>query len=141
VALLASAAAVLAGLASRDPDTRLFLIVYVAPLFFAGPAWLVVRLSTLEARRSGVHLLDAAVLGLSVLRFLTGTMLPFSGHMLFLTYSGLVTSRAWYRLLAVALLVKAAVFKLWIWDDPASFVWGLSLGAVAVVLHGALRRP
>ncbi|MBA2670105.1 MAG: hypothetical protein H0U67_07035, partial [Gemmatimonadetes bacterium] len=69
-------------------------------------------------------------------------MLPFSGHMLFLTYSGLVTRHAWYRVLAAVLLAETTVFKLWLWDDPSSWVWGLALGAVAAAVHAAaLLRP
>jgi hypothetical protein len=60
-----------------------------------------------------------------------GELLPFSGHMLFLAYSGLTTRRTWYRGLALALLVETTVFKLWLWRDVTSWALGLALGLLA----------
>ena len=75
---------------------------------------------------------------LAFARFVVGTVLPFSGHMLFLTYTVLTIGRVrWYRRLAVVLLVETTIFKLWLWRDPYSWSIGLGLGAVAAAV--ALR--
>jgi hypothetical protein len=62
-----------------------------------------------------------------------GEVLPFSGHMLFLTYSGLTTTARWYRWLALVLLAETTVFKLWVWRDVYSWSLGLVIGLVAAV--------
>jgi hypothetical protein len=116
--------------ATRRPAVT-FLVLYVAPLFLAAPLWLRERLGVGGAAR----LVDLAVLALAFARFTGGGILPFSGHMLFLTYSvlaGPVSLR--YRALALALLIETTVFKLWIWRDPRSWGLGLVLGLFAWVI-------
>lgn len=70
-----------------------FLTLYVAPLLLAAPLWARERLRALGAAGSTRWwriALDAAVVLLSIARFVVGEVLPFSGHMLFLTYTGLL---------------------------------------------------
>lgn len=129
----AIAAAVLVRYGILDFDERsgaaaTFLVWYVAPLFLAAPLWLRGRLHVAGRTRA----LDAAVTVLAFARFVSGGLLPFSGHMLFLTYSALTppVTRG-YRLLALALLIETTIFKLWIWRDPRSWALGLVLGLLA----------
>jgi hypothetical protein len=117
---------------SNEP-ARLFWIAYVAPLFLAAPLWLRNRLAV-PLRLDVRSIVDAAVLSLSVARFVTGTILPFSGHTLFLTYSGLnVGSRA-YRILALLLFVETTWFKLFLWRDTKSWGIGIAIGLIATAL-------
>lgn len=117
------------GLGARSGAAATFLAWYVAPLFLAAPLWLRERLHVAGRARA----LDAAVLVLAFARFAGGGwLLPFSGHMLFLTYSSLTPpATRGYRLLAAALLIETTVFKLWIWRDPRSWALGLVLGLLA----------
>jgi hypothetical protein len=87
------------------------------------------------------HVVDAVVLALAFARFVTG-LLPFSGHMLFLTYSLFarpVSPR--YRWVALALLAETTVYKLWHWHDPRSWAIGLAAGMVAVAVGRAGPSP
>jgi len=134
-ALLAPLAAVVAGAAhyaaTRDPAGVRFLALYVAPMFLAAPLWARHRLDGLERRPGAVHAADAGVLALSLARLVAGGVLPFSGHMLFLAYTGLTVRAPGYRRLALALLVETTAFKLWLWRDPQSWALGLALGLAA----------
>jgi hypothetical protein len=114
-----------------------FLVVYVAPLVIAAPLWLRGRLDV----PMRTHVVDAVVLALAFARFVTG-LLPFSGHMLFLTYSLLarpVSPR--YRWVALALLVETTVYKLWQWHDPRSWGIGLAAGLAAAAVGNAWTPP
>lgn len=112
------------------PERR-FLILYIAPLFAISPIWVRLRLVSWPPRLAAVAAIDAAVFLLSFLRFVSGTFLPFSGHMLFLTYSAAVTNSTIYRALALLLLIVTTWFKLVLWRDPHSWSIGLILGLVA----------
>lgn len=122
------------------PVDRQFWIVYTAPLFLVGPLWLRLRLAELPPRPNSAPAVDIAVFGLGIIRFLTAQMVPFSGHMLFLTYSILVTGAWWYRALGAAMLVGTSAFKLGLWDDAYSWAWGGGLGIAAAALHWLLVR-
>lgn len=111
--------------------TQRYLIFYVAPLFFAAPFWVRLRLEHGWPELNGRFLLDVAVLGLSILRFLIGSLFPYSGHTLFLTYSALTTPHRAYRYLAAVLLVEVTFFKLWLWRDPYTWLLGGVLGLLA----------
>jgi hypothetical protein len=134
-AVLLPAGAVAASFFFPTWPAKRFLVFYVAPLFLAAPIWVRLRIS--ERPRTGglPSILDAGVFLLSFLRFVAGEVLPFSGHMLFLTYSGLTTRRTAYRLLALGLLVETTVFKLWLWRDPRSWALGLAIGLVAAAFY------
>jgi hypothetical protein len=137
-AALAPAAVVAAGLAAPTWEYRSFLIFYVAPLFLAAPLWLRFRLATPSARPLASALLDALVLALSIMRLLPESFVPFSGHMLFLSYSVLTVRSPWYRVLAAALLIETTYFKLAIFGDPGSWWRGLAAGTVAGLVAMAL---
>ncbi|HEX8903837.1 MAG TPA: hypothetical protein VF771_03290 [Longimicrobiaceae bacterium] len=125
-------------LGARSGAAVTFLVFYVAPLFIAAPLWLRERVDVVGRAR----VLDLAVVALAFARFVGGGILPFSGHMLFLTYSLLARPISFrYRLLAVALLIETTVFKLWIWRDPRSWGLGLALGLAAAVAWWLVRKP
>jgi hypothetical protein len=125
-------------LGARTGAASTFLVLYAAPLFLAAPVWLRERVDV--ARRSLP--LDLAVTVLALARFVLGSaVLPFSGHMLFLTYSllaGPVSAR--YRWLAMALLAETTYSKLWIWRDPRSWALGLVLGLAAAAAWWLMRK-
>ena len=114
-----------------------FLLLYVAPMCIAVPWWMRARLRTLngegnvESWRAGA---DAAMLVLAMARFVVGAVLPWSGHMLFLSYSAITTDTRDYRIVAVLLLVETTVFKLLVWQDARSWAIGLALGGLVGVV-------
>jgi hypothetical protein len=118
----------------------LFLAGYVAPFFLVGPLWLRLRLRRIETTPRAVTWLDAAVFALASLRVLPMAVgiLPYSGHMLFVTYAVLVTPERGFRALAAVLLITTTAFKLGIWRDPVSWGWGLGMGIAAALLHAWL---
>lgn len=115
-------------------DGLRFLALYVAPMFLAAPIWVRIRLVGLEERRGRIRALDAIIFLLAVLRFIVGGALPFSGHMLFLTYTLVTVRAAGYRWLVGALLLETTVFKLIVWHDLYSWSIGLGLGLAAAIL-------
>jgi hypothetical protein len=123
-----------------------FLILYVAPLFLAAPLWVRLRLEAYSSATVFRTAVDATVFILSFARFVSGDLLPFSGHMFFLTYSGLTTTTTSYRLLALLLILETTWFKLWLWRDPLTWTVGLILGILAAGIFwrnemaGRLRR-
>ena len=140
-AIICPALAILAGLRAATWPVERGLIFYIAPLFFAGPLWLRVRLGEAAPRWGARWAIDLSVFALAVLRFATGHWLPFSGHMLFLAYSGVTTRSGGYRVLAIALALETAWFKFWLWHDPRSFWLGVLGGALAAgVALGAEHR-
>jgi hypothetical protein len=132
--------AALAGLAFEDWRIRRLLAIYTAPLLLAGLLWLRLRLRSMEARGRPIMVLDLVVFSLGMARFGTGELLPYSGHTLFLTYATVTTSEGAFRLFSVLLLLGTSYFKLWIWRDPHSWIWGLGLGFSAALLALALER-
>ena len=136
------AAAVAAAAFVHGWPAQRFLLFYVAPLFLAAPLWVELRISENGLAVTRQSLMDGAITVAAFLRFVLGTILPFSGHMLFLTYTGLTTPRGWYRWLALGLIVETTVFKLWLWRDRYSWSLGLLLGlAAAAYTRVRLSRP
>jgi hypothetical protein len=114
-----------------------FLLFYVAPMGVAVPWWARERirwLSNVDHRASWHLALDVVVLLLAMARFGVGAALPWSGHMLFLTYSAITTDARTYRALVVLLLVETTIFKLLVWQDKRSWAIGLALGVLAGVV-------
>jgi hypothetical protein len=133
-AVLLAVAALAAVTFVCDWPARRYLIFYLAPLFLAAPLWVRLRLADWPPRYTTRIAIDAIVFGLSFARFVSGELLPFSGHTLFLTYSLVTTASLGYRIAAVVLIADTTVFKLWIWHDVASWSIGIGLGLVAAVL-------
>jgi hypothetical protein len=115
----------------RGWPAQRFLAFYVAPLLLAAPIWVQLRIGESGPAMTKMVVVDGAVILFSFLRFAFGAILPFSGHMLFLTYSVVTTSQRWYRWLALALIVETTFFKLWLWEDARSWLLGLFIGLSA----------
>jgi hypothetical protein len=124
----------------EDAAGQRFLVAYVAPLFLAAPLWVRTRLKSYALHFGTRGAIDLIIVGLSFARFVAGEILPFSGHMLFLTYSGITTSVPWYRFLVLVLLVETTWFKLWVWRDATSWSLGLLLGLIAAAVVLASDR-
>lgn len=117
-----------------------FLSVYTAPLFLAGPMWLRLRLRKIETLPRSIVWLDAVVFALGAVRTVTIGILPYSGHTLFLTYAVAATPERGFRALVALLWLGTTAVKLWVWDDPVSWAWGLGIGAAASSLYVWLSR-
>ncbi|HET7462872.1 MAG TPA: hypothetical protein VFJ82_16580 [Longimicrobium sp.] len=138
-AVLLTIAAVLAGFLVEAGPARRFVVFYLAPLVLVFPLWARARLRTLPAHPGGRIALDAAVVIFATLRTLTGA-LPFSGHMLFLTYSILTTRVRWYLAVAALLIAETTWFKLVVWHDLASWSIGLAAGLACAGVYALLGR-
>ena len=115
-----------------------FFVLYVMPMLIAAPLWLRVRLAERPLAFSARWVLDALVMFLAALRAVGVPWLPFSGHTLFLTYSGIVTPHRGYRILALLLMLETTVFKLWVWRDPMSWSLGIAAGILLAVAESRL---
>jgi hypothetical protein len=105
-----------------------FVLLYVAPLSLTALWWIGERIENVDHVDYRARIwIDALVLALAATRFVTGS-LPFSGHMLFLTYTGLTTERVAYRWLALLVAVETTIFKLILWHDPTTWAVGIFLG-------------
>jgi hypothetical protein len=123
------------------PARRWFLILYIVPLLVAGACWLRLRLSQLEGLTDGVLLLEVVVFLVGGLRVFGGWgVLPYSGHMLFLTYAVWATDRLGFRVALAGLLILTTVYKLGLSHDPRSWGWGLGLGLLAIGVRWRLTR-
>lgn len=108
-----------------------FFVFYAAPLFFAAPLWMRSRVCVITRLSNFALMMDVIVFVASVARFVASEVIPFSGHMLFLTYTLLTARSRWYAWLAVGLIAETSFFKLVLWRDRESWLLGLALGAVA----------
>jgi hypothetical protein len=123
-----------AGAAMADGwEAKRFLLLYMAPFFPAFFLWARWWMDEIEQRHPAVLVVDAVAVVLAATR-MTGTWLPFSGHMLFYAYAGLTTRARALQLLIGGLAVAAGWFKLVLWDDWRSFGLGIAAGlALAAV--------
>jgi hypothetical protein len=113
---------------------------HTAPLLLLAPLWVRLRLDELPDRPDRRLAVDAVAFGLAFLRFATGDALPFSGHMLFLTYSALVTRHRLYRAAAGIGIAVTTWFKFRIWDGELNWAAGLLLGVSAAALYTRAER-
>lgn len=120
------------------PEQR-FLLMYVAPLFVFGAHWARYRIARLDHTADGVLLLDGIVFVAGALRIAGGWgVLPYSGHMLFLTYAAATPAALALRIAAVLLIAMTSVFKLVLWHDPVSWGLGLVAGAALAIVRTRL---
>ncbi|HJR65786.1 MAG TPA: hypothetical protein VJ802_05120 [Gemmatimonadaceae bacterium] len=115
-----------------------FFLLYVAPMLIVTPIWLHLRLAERRLSLSRRWLLDAVVVFMAALRGIGVPGLPFSGHTLFLAYSGIVTRHRGYRVLALLLMLETTVFKLWLWRDPKSWGLGIAIGVLLAVAESRM---
>jgi hypothetical protein len=140
VAFLGAVAAAIL-LESDDWSAQRFLLVYVAPLFLFGAMWARDRLAVLDTLAPSVVALDALVFAAGALRIAGGWgVLPYSGHMLFLSYAAATPGRPGLRLAALALIAMTTWFKLVLWHDPRSWLLGLVAGLALAVLRSVVTR-
>jgi hypothetical protein len=102
-------------------------------MLIAAPWWVRVRLAERPLTFSARWVLDAVVILLAALRAVGVPWLPFSGHTLFLTYSGIVTRHRGFRILTLLLMLETTVFKLWLWRDPTSWSLGIAAGVILAI--------
>ncbi len=111
---------------------------YVAPMTFIAPLWAATRLDWLAALSARQIAIDGVVFTLSATRSAPlFTLVPLSGHALFLSYTALTTRDRRYAALALVGLVGTTYLKLVEWRDPIT--WGIGL-AIGVVLARLFRR-
>jgi hypothetical protein len=128
-------------LKNDDWNAQRFLLVYIAPLFLFGAMWARDRLSVLDTLAPSVAALDALAFAAGALRIAGGWgVLPYSGHMLFLSYAAATPGRPWLRLAALALIAMTTWFKLVLWHDPRSWLLGLVAGLALAVLRLVVTR-
>ena len=121
----------------EDWRVRRYLLFYVAPLVSTFLFWMWIRFGLERVRRRELIILDLVVVGLALLRAITG-VIPFSGHMLFIVYSGLLQKQMWYRFMVLVLLVDTTYFKLVIWNDPLSWSMGALLRMAFAIWYGRI---
>lgn len=132
--LFAAAALVVDGWAARR-----FLLLYAAPFFVAFFVWARLWMDRVGRDAPGALAVDAAAVALGAVRF-AGPFVPFSGHMLFFTYSALTTRSPGYLLLVLALAAETTWFKLALWRDPRSWGLGIAVGAALAAVRIFLQR-
>lgn len=118
---------------------RRFLLLYVAPFFFAFFVWARIRAGQAERTAPGALTVDALAVVLGAARF-AGLPVAFSGHMLFFAYSALTTPSTPYRLLVLALAAETTWFKLVPWRDVASWRLGIAAGVVLAAARFLVQR-
>lgn len=119
-----------------DWPAQRFFIGYTAPLLALGPAWLRRRLAGVGERPSAADRVDVLAFAAGAARSGGGWgVLPYSGHMLFLTYVLLTGPGRGFRLVATVLLATTTWFKLALWDDPYSWALGIAIGGVLVAVR------
>ncbi len=126
-----------AGVQVEDSPTRRMLLLYIAPLWFQAFLWLRARVAEPVLWKPSALATDVLVLGLSALRMIPLPLFSYSGHMLFLVYTAFTTREQLYRYAAGVLLIETTVFKLWLWNDWASWSIGIALGLIGAGVHRA----
>lgn len=123
------------------PDflTLRYATYYVAPMTFVAPLWVCARLAELPGLSTRNVALDALAFTISATRSVpVVTLIPLSGHALFLSYTALTTRDRRYAALAFAGLAGTTYLKLVEWRDPYTWSIGLALG---LGLAWLARRP
>jgi hypothetical protein len=118
----------------NDPVATVEKLHYTVPMFFIVPLLLFVRLEKSEPLRAERLLLDAAVILLAASRMWIA-VIPFSGHMLLLTYAGLTGRKIWFRIIAALLILHATYIKFFVWGDFLTWSVGLAGGLIAAWLY------
>jgi hypothetical protein len=125
-----------------DWPAQRFLIVYTAPMFAFGAWWARALLASVGSLPTRVLIIDALAFAAAGIRVAGGWgVIPYSGHVLFLTFVLLSTSDRRFRWSAIALLAVATWFKVALWNDWRSWSLGLMLGVLlAIARRVTVRR-
>jgi hypothetical protein len=124
-----------------DWSAQRFLLIYLAPMLLYGAAWTRERLARVGRDPSPLLAVDAIAFVAGALRAGGGWgVLPYSGHMLFLSYAAVAPASIWLRLVALALIAMTTWFKLVLWHDVRTWSLGLVLGLVLAGLRAVLAR-
>jgi hypothetical protein len=136
-----AAALVAVVLRQGDWPAQRFLLVYFAPMLAYGAMWARDRLARIADDDPVALSIDAFAFAAGALRAAGGWgVLPYSGHMLFLTYA-VVTSRPWsLRVIAGALFAMTTYFKLVLWHDAQTWSLGLAAGLALAALKAIMAR-
>ena len=119
-----------------DWPAQRFLLVYFAPVLAYGAAWLRERLAHIDRIAPPLLAIDAFAFAAGALRAAGGWgVLPYSGHMLFLSYAVATPGPRSLRLIALALVAMTSWFKLVLWHDVRSWSLGLALGLMLASLR------
>jgi len=146
-AALAALAAATAALAAwrfarerawEDPQ-RLWMALYIAPIYVLAFAWAAVAAGQRRFLRPRGLAVDAVVVGLARSRGIV-PIFPGSGHVLFLLYTVLVTRSLAYRLAAIAFLAVSLAMKLVLWHDVVTPLVGAAAAVALWRLSGRSRR-
>lgn len=127
----------------RDGDwpAQRFLLVYFAPLLAYGAAWIRDRLAHVDRIAPALLAIDAFAFTAGALRAAGGWgVLPYSGHMLFLSYAAASPGPRSLRIIAVGLIAMTTWFKLVLWHDVRSWSLGVAIGLALVGLRSFLAR-
>ena len=128
--LLGMMCLVLAGAAWRlyrgrywQDDDRIVMTFYLVPMYLLALGWAGVMLGQPRLLLPMAVWVDVLAVAVAVSRTMT-TIIPASGHVVFLLYSLLVTPHRAYRLLAGAYLAATLLAKFVLWHDVITPVLG-----------------
>ena len=128
-------------LRNGDWPAQRFLLVYFAPVLAFGAAWARDRLASIDRAAPTLLAIDAFAFAAGALRAAGGWgVLPYSGHMLFLSYAVATPGPRSFRLLALGLVAMTSWFKLVLWHDVRSWSLGLTIGLALAGLRAILGR-
>ncbi len=107
-------------------------VLYSLPLYALAGLWLLCRMHEDDKLFSLRSLLDIIVIALAMSRN-WGSIIPSSGHALFLTHSLMTIRSHLYRIPAAIMLIVTIAFKV-SWGDYLSFVYGILIGFISGVI-------
>jgi hypothetical protein len=142
-ASIAFVATTLVAIFVRDGDwpAQRFLLVYFAPMLAYGAAWARDRLAHIDQVAPVLSAVDAFAFAAGALRAAGGWgILPYSGHMLFLSYAAAAPGPRPLRVIALALIAMTSYFKLVLWHDARTWSLGLVAGLTLAALRAILAR-
>lgn len=140
-AVAVAAIVVAAALRTGDWPAQRFLLVYFAPVLAYGAAWLRDRLARIDRLAPPLLVIDAFAFTAGALRAAGGWgVLPYSGHMLFLSHAVATPGPRSLRLIALGLVAMTSWFKLALWHDVGSWGLGLAMGLALAGVRSLLAR-
>jgi hypothetical protein len=127
------------GLAINDWIAERFVLFYFLPIVIIALLWLFLRLKKYNTLSKTVIIIDVLVFISAIFRLIG--ILPFSSHMLFLTYSIITTDNKYFRILTVLIILETTYLKLFIWNDTLSWVFGGLIGFALGIFSYFINMP